>query len=82
MIRVKSTAQLHQEGGNSINPLQDHPSALQTRKRKVKCVKALTKDFTISFGEDISMGEVTNKANSIMVGHVRGRAYTTEKLTL
>lgn len=82
MIRVKSAAQIHQEGYNSTDPLQDNPSAPWTRKRKVKCVKASTKDFTIFFGEDISMGEVAKKASSALVGHVRGRAYTVERLTL
>lgn len=81
MIRVKSAAQLHQEGRNSTDPLQDHPSAQQTGKNKVKCVKASIKDFTISFSEYISMGDVANKASSVLVGHVQGRAYTTERLT-
>lgn len=39
-------------------------------KQKVKCVKASSKELTISFGEDILMGEVANKARMVLVGHV------------
>ena len=35
---------------------------------------------TITFGEDISIGEVVDKANTVLVGHVRGRAYLAARL--
>lgn len=44
-------------------------------------MKSTSKDLTIIFGEDIQMGEVADKANTVLVGHVRGRADTVERLT-
>lgn len=81
-IKVKSVTQLQQEGIASSDPLLDHPSTPHTRKPKTKCVKVTTKDLTICFGEGIAMGEDAAKFGSILVGHVCGREYTAERLTL
>lgn len=63
------------------DPLTEHPLAPRIGKRKVKCVKKSAKDLTITFGEDIPMGEVVDKANIVLVGHVRGRAYSATRLS-
>lgn len=78
VIIPKSATPLKNPGSD---PLMEQPSALRTGKRKVKCVKKSSKDLTITFGEDIPMGEVVDKANRVLVGHVQGRAYSATRLT-
>lgn len=51
-------------------------------KRKIKCVKATSKDLTLKFGEGLTMGEVVDTAGKVLVDTVRGRAYSTERLRL
>lgn len=82
VIRVKSVSKFQQDGHTPSDPLQDHPSVPQTCKQKVKCVKVSSKDFTIRFSEGLSMGEVAEKANFVLVGYVRGRDYSMERLIL
>jgi len=50
--------------------LLDHPSVSRTGKRKAKCIKAFGKDYTIKFGEGLTMGEVADKAGKVLVGMV------------
>lgn len=40
-----------------------------------------SKYLTITFGKDIPMGEVVDRSNRVLVGHVRGRAYSATRLT-
>lgn len=43
-------------------------------------MKASAKDFTLKFGEGLNMGEVVNTVGKVLVGRVKGRAYTAEHL--
>lgn len=81
-VKVKSAAHLPQEGSITPNPLSNHPSKPRTGKQKTKCVKGTSKDITICFGESTTIGEVAYMASTVLVGHVRGRAYSADRLTL
>lgn len=83
VIRVRTTAQkTQQETPSPLDPLQDHPIASRSGKRKAKCVKASRKDFTIKFGECLTMGVVVDMTGKVLVGKVRGRTYSAERLGL
>jgi len=56
------------------DPVQDHPTMPRSGKRKVKCVKALGRYFTLKFGEGLNMGEVVTMVSKVLVGRVRGCA--------
>lgn len=77
--KVRSTKQSPPEG--VPNPLVDHPSAPCTCKKKTKCVKATSKDITIRFGETSAIGEFAIMALTVLVGHVRGQAYSANTLS-
>lgn len=79
VVKVKSATQTTQEG--SPDPLSDHPSAPPTGKQKAKCVRATSKDITISFGESSAIGVVALMASTVLVEHVCGRAYYAIRLT-
>jgi len=79
MVRVKSAKLTPPQG--IPNPLVDHPFAPRSGKRKTKWVKATTKDITIKFGETSSIGEAAIMASTVLVGHVRGRTYSANRLT-
>lgn len=81
-VKVKSMTHLPQDWIVSPDPLLDHPFALGTGKRKTKCVKATTKDITIRFGKGTTIREVVYMESTVLVGHVRGREYSTDKLIL
>lgn len=38
------------------------------------------KDINLSLGEDLTMGEVVDMTNRVLVGCVRGQNYSTERL--
>lgn len=78
-VNVKPSKPIPPEG--VTNPFIDHPSARRTKKRKTRCIKATTKDITISFGDPSTFGEAVSMARTVLVGHVRGRAYTASRLT-
>lgn len=64
------------------NPLVDHPSAPRTCKRKSKCVKATSREITIRLDEASTLDNIMDMANTVLVGHVRGRAYSAKQLSL
>jgi len=66
----------------SPDPLADHPSAPSSGKKRTNYVKATSRDISIQFGETSAIGEAAKMANTILVGHVRGRAYSATRLTL
>lgn len=62
------------------NPLVDHPSAPHTGKKKTKCVRSTARDIAIKFDESRPLGEFMDIAKTMLVGHVRGRTYTAQRL--
>ncbi len=62
--------------------MQDHLTTPRTRKRKLKCVNATSKGLLLKFGEGVTMGEVVDTTNRVLVGRVRGHAYSVERLRL
>ena len=78
-VNIKPVKNISPEGVQ--NPFVDHPSAPRTKKRKTKCIKATAKDITIRFGETSAIGEAAVMARTVLVGHVRGRAYSANRLS-
>lgn len=74
--------QPHREAKIPSDPLLDHPTTPRIGKRKTRCIKTSDKDYTIKFGEGLTVGEVADKAGKVLVGRVRGRTYTREFLGL
>lgn len=65
------------------NPLEDHLTAPRSSKgKKLKCVKASGKNLELYFGVGVQMGEVVDTTNKVLVGRVRGRAYSVARLRL
>jgi len=78
-VKVKPVKPIPQEG--VPNPLFEHLSAPRTCKKKSKCIKATTRDTTIRFGEASILGDFAIMASTVLVGHVRGRAYSAKRLS-
>lgn len=66
----------------SATPLSDHPSAPRTKKQKARCVRAIRKDTTVTFTNSPSFEDTMAIACTVLVGHVRGRTFSADRLTL
>lgn len=78
-VKIKPVKNISPEG--APNPFVDHPLPPRTKKRKTKCIKATAKDITIRFGDTSAIGEAAVMVRTVLVGHVRGRAYSANRLT-
>jgi len=63
------------------NPLVDNPTTPRTSKKKSKCIKVTSKDISIRLGEASAISDLAIMASTVLVGHIRGRAYSEKKLS-
>jgi len=67
--------------GTPSNHVANPPSGKSARlAKKYKRVKAGSRKISLTFGEDLQMGDVLNTTDRVLVGQVRGRSYTTTLL--
>lgn len=60
---------------------QRNPTGRRTDKpKKGRCLRAVDTDINLTFGEDVPMADVMDMARKVLVGRVRGRNYTVERL--
>jgi len=78
---LNAQAAKHTPGDGVTNPLIDHQTAPRAQK-KFKCIRTTVKEVTVSFGDPTNFEETMTLARTILVVHVRGRTFTTERLKL
>lgn len=67
--------------GTPSNHTANPPSGKSTRPaKKYKGVKARSKRISLTFGENLQMGDVLDTTDRVLVGWVRGRSYMTARL--
>lgn len=55
-----------------VDHLQSNPTIPCIGKKESKCIRAFGKDYTIKIREGLSMRDITDNANKVVVGRVHG----------